>query len=86
MMTRLSKPPLFIMFATTMFFISASVAYSQVEPTSNCDRSTVGQTKQFTGCDRSARVIEIDTYECISLINGAYKWEHRQARHTMQSC
>jgi hypothetical protein len=75
------------MLFATMFLISTSPAYSQaINPTSNCDRSTVGETKEFSGCDRSAHVIEIDTYECILLDNGAYKWDLVDVRHTNQSC
>ena len=47
---------------------------------------SIAPHKEISGCDRSAHVIEIDTYECISLINGAYKWDLADVRHTTQSC
>lgn len=82
----LSRSSLFIAFAT-MFFVAPSVTYSQaITPTSNCDDSTVGDIENFTGCDRSTQRVEIDTYECIPLDNGAYKWDFVDARHLFQSC
>ena len=82
----LSKPR-FVIVCAAMVFIPPSATHSQaINPTIECDDSTVGQPGEFSGCDTSAHVIEIDTYECIQLDNGAYKWDFLDARHTSRYC